>query len=277
MIFFVFATDSAYAQNDDYTIRIDTIRTPKTKRITIVTVRTAPKFILQLTGGMNMGSMETTNPNGIFSRNDFIEGKNYGVRYGFGFALTGKLPLGKPARFWLNAMTGYDQFKSTMFSNNTTEGHVSYNSVNFGFGTEYNLTPTHKVKYYLGLTSMFSFISGESKLERTQENNVIDVNILSSFRMGYSAFVGFDYSLSKDVGLSFALKFNHANLLLKDTNPDEQAAEGSTLYEAHLNDYPTPEESDPVLFAGWKQFAYFSARIGISYFFGVKQIRYKLP
>src|SRR5689334_23173719 len=121
-------TDYCYAQ-DDYTIRIDTIRTPKTKRITIVTVRTAPKFILQLNGGLNMGSMETTNSNGIFSRNDFIEGKNFGTRYGFGFALTGKLPLGKPARFWLNAMTGFDKFKSTMFSDNTTDGEVTYNSV----------------------------------------------------------------------------------------------------------------------------------------------------
>jgi hypothetical protein len=272
-----FCAGSLYSQDEDFTIRIDTIRIPKTKRITIVTVRTPPKFILQFTGGMNMGAMETTNSNGIFSRRDAIEGKNFGVRYGFGFGLTGKLPLGKKANFWLDATAGYDKFNSEMFSDSTRDGDILYNSINWGFGTEYNFTPTHKVKYYMGLTLLFSHISGESHLINTQENNVLDVNFKSSFRMGYNAYLGFDYSVGKDVGITALLKFTHANLLLKNSDPGEQLATGSTLYETQINDYPTPEDADPVLFAGWKQFAYFSARVGISYFFGVKQIRYRIP
>lgn len=266
---------SLYAQ-DDYTIIIDTIKTPRTKTITIVTVRTPPKFILQFNGGINTGAMEMTSQNGIFSRRNLIEGKNFGTRYGYGFNLIGKLPLGKKANFWLDFVTGFDKFSSEMFANDSKEGNVSYTSINNGIGMEYNFTPYHKVKYYLGLNSVFSFISGSSKMINTQENNVIDVSFKSSFRMGYDLFFGVDYSLTKNVGMSFGMKFTHANLLFKDSQAPEATGEGTVL-ETTINDFSPPDDTDPYLFAGWKQFAYFSTKIGISYYFGVKETRYKLP
>jgi hypothetical protein len=41
-----------------------------------------------------------------------------------------------------------------------------------------------------------------------------------------------------------------------------------------LNDDSVNEE---IQFSGWKQFAYFSGSVGFSYFFGVKERKYKLP
>jgi opacity protein-like surface antigen len=275
LMFLIYAS-LIQAQDTTITLKIDTISTPRKKTITIVITRTIPKFILHVNGGYNSGAMDLTSHNGGFSRNELVNGVNYGARNGFGFNLIGKLPLGKSGKIWLDAITGFDRFQSNIFASNTEEGKVSYNSINGGLGLEYNLTPSHKVKYYIGANALLSAISGKATLINTQDNNVIDVTIKSSLRLGYSAFVGFEYAFDKNIGLNLGLKFTHANLLLKKSVTGTQSDDG-TLFETELNDDPSPNNTDPVLFAGWKQFAYFSGNVGLSYFFGVKEKRYKLP
>jgi len=68
------------------------------------------------------------------------------------------------------------------------------------------------------------------------------------------------------------LRFTHANLLLKQT---QTPTDNSTI----LNDSPTGDNSgnNHTLYSGWKQFAYASAYFGLSYYFGVKETKYKLP
>lgn len=264
------------AQDTTFSLKYDTIFTQKKKTITIVTVRTAPKFIIHFNGGYNSGAMELTSHNGGYSRDDFSTGKNFGARHGFGFNLIGKIPLGKKANFWLDVITGFDRFQSNLFASNTEEGKVSYNSFNGGVGIEYNFTPTHKVKYYIGANPLFSFISGKSELINP-DNNRVDITIKSSFRIGYQAFLGLEYAFDKKFGLNMGLRFTHANLLLKKSEePIEDLNETNPSSSTGLNDDATPEDT-PIQFAGWKQFAYFSGSVGISYFFGVKERRYKLP
>lgn len=266
---------STSAQDTSYTFKVDTIYTQKTKTVTIITTRTVPKFILHFNGGYNTGAMDLTSHNGGFSRVNLVNGRNYGARHGFGFNLIGKIPLSKAGKVWLDVITGFDRFQSDLFASNSEEGEVSYNSINSGIGLEYNFTPAHKVKYYAGATTLLSFISGKSTLINTQDNNVIDVTFKSSARLGYSLFFGMEYAFSKDFGLNAGLKFTHANLLLKKTEEGVQSSDGM-VYETYMNDEPVPEGNDPILFANWKQFAYFSANVGLSYFFGVKEKRYKI-
>jgi hypothetical protein len=59
---------ASYAQDTSFTIKYDTVKIQKTKKITIVTVRTLPKFILHFNGGLNTGAMELTTHNGGFSK-----------------------------------------------------------------------------------------------------------------------------------------------------------------------------------------------------------------
>ena len=276
LIIYSICTPHFYAQDTTLILKYDTISTPRSKTITIVKVRTAPKFILHFNGGYNSGAMELTSHNGGYSRSDFSIGKNFGARHGFGFNLIGKIPLGKKANFWLDIITGFDRFQSNLFAKNNEEGEVSYNSFNGGVGVEYNFTPTHKVKYFIGANPLVSVISGKSKLINP-DNNQVDITIKSSVRIGYQAFVGFEYAFDKNFGLNMGLRFTHANLLLKKSEePVEDLSETSPKATVGLNDDATPEES-PIQFAGWKQFAYFSGSVGISYFFGVKEKRYKLP
>lgn len=268
-------TLTTQSQDTTITLSVDTIYTPVKRTITIIVTRTVPKFILHFNAGYNSGAMDLTSHNGGFSRDNLLNGVNYGTRNGFGFNLIGKLPLNKSGKVWLDAIAGFDRFQSDLFAKNSEEGKVSYNSINGGIGLEYNFTPASKVKYFVGANTLLSAISGKATLINTQDNNVINVTIKSSLRLGYSAFMGFEYAFDKKVGLNVGLKFTHANLLLKKSVEGEQSTDGS-LYTTELNDAPSPDETHPILFAGWKQFAYFSGTVGLSYFFGVKEKRYKL-
>lgn len=263
------------AQDTSFTLKYDTVFTQKTKTIIIIKTRSAPRFILHFNGSYNTGAMDLTTHNGGFNRVNLVNGKNYGVRHGYGFNLIGKIPVTKAGKVWIDIITGFDRFQSDIFAKNSEEGKVSYNSINGGVGAEYNFTPTHKVKYYIGTNMLLSAISGKSTLINTQDNNVIDVKFKNSMRMGYSIFLGFEYAFEKNIGFNCGLKFTHANLLLKKSEEGVQSDDG-LIYETGINDDSVPETADPILFAGWKQFAYFSANIGLSYFFGVKEKRYRL-
>ena len=142
--------NSAIIQSQEYKvqeIKVDTIKTPKTKTITIVTVWTIPKFMVQFNASYLAGAMELSAHNGGFSRDDFNLGKSFCARNGFGFNLSGKMPLHKQGNLWLDVTGYYNRFVSNLIANNTTEGKVSYNAFGGGIGLDYNFTPNHKVKY----------------------------------------------------------------------------------------------------------------------------------
>jgi opacity protein-like surface antigen len=254
-------------------IKVDTITVKKSKTIRILKMNTIPKFILGISGYYNSGNLELSANNGGFSRNDFKVGKKYGARNGMGISLIGKLPLDKKGRFWLDGISSYNYFLSNLIANNTEEGDIRYHVFSGGIGAEYNFTPANKVKYFIGVNSLFSFISGNAKIIEpdpadTNININYNVKINSNFRIGYSAFIGLEYAFDRNVGINAGLKFTHANLLLKKTTSS------TSIYETELNDQSVVPSQ---LYSGWKQFAFSSVFAGFSYYFGVKERKYKLP
>jgi opacity protein-like surface antigen len=137
---------------------------------------------------------------------------------------------------------------------------------------DYNFTPAYKVKYFLGANVLASVITGNASLpyDITVHDPIRfqEIKISSAFRLGYSVFAGLEYAFEKNVGLNAGFKFTHANLLLKKTTVP------SSDFETELNDNST---DPPILYGGWKQFAYSSIFAGVSFYFGVKEKRYKLP
>ncbi|MGH2575064.1 MAG: hypothetical protein ACRDFC_05115 [Ignavibacteria bacterium] len=249
-------------------IRVDTITLTKTRTIRIATVRSVPTFIIQLSGGYNSGALELSQHNGEFSKSDFIAGKSYGARMGYGVSLTGKIRLHKKGIFWLDVITSYNRFQS---GNTADSGKISYNVFSGGLGAEINFTSYHRVKYFVGANVLYSAISGEAELVRPFENidiELLNVKIKSANRIGYSVFIGLDYAFTNNFGFNLGYKFTHANLLLKNSTPVTRNS------ETEINDDSTEPRQ---LYTGWKQFAYSSLFAGISYYFGVKEGRYKLP
>ena len=261
-----------YAQDTNITIKYDTVKVVKKKFIRIITIRTAPKFILQLSGSFNFGALELQGHNGGFNLEDILHGKSYGARNGYGVNLAGKLPLNKKAHFWLDAAVGFTRFQSNLVADNSKDGKVAYNVFSGGTGLDYIFTPADRVKYFIGVNALASFIYGKLSIpyDITDPNygKTREVKINGAFRIGYSVYTGIEYAFVKNFGVNIGVKFTHANLLLK------QSKAPTSDSEFDLND----DSSDPpVLYGGWKQFAFTTVFGGVSYYFGVKQIRYKLP
>ena len=259
---FLLLANNTFAQE----IRVDTIKVNKTRIIRIVRLWTVPKFILQLSGNYNSGALELSEHNGGFSRSDFQLGKSYCARNGYGISLIGKIPLHKKGRFWLDVISSFNRFQSNLIATNTEQGKVAYNVFSGGVGLDYNFTPTHRVKYFLGVNTLFSAISGKAELVTPDSTTRYNVKINSGFRIGYSVFVGFEYAFDKNVGMNLGIKFTHANLLLKKTSALIDSS------QTGLND-----DGIMQIYSGWKQFAYASVFGGFSYYFGVREKRYKLP
>lgn len=261
-------SSSAFAQE----IKVDTITVTKTRTIRILTRRTIPKFILQFDAHFNSGALELSGHNGSFSRSDFIRGKSFGARNGFGFNITGKLPLHKKGNFWITATSNYNRFQSNLLTDNTKEGQVAYNVFGGGVGIDYNITPGHRVKYYAGATTLFNIIYANATLINNDISNTsppkASVKINPAFRIGYALFLGLEYEADKNVGLNIGIRFSHLNLLLKKSTYSADTS------KTDLNDDNAPP---PSIYAGWKQFAFSSIYGGISYYFGVREKRYKLP
>ncbi len=279
-VIIAFFTTDSYAQDVKYkitydtlkTIKTDTVKTVRMRIIKIVTVRSVPKFILQLSGFYNSGSLELQGHNGGFSKNDFLTGKNFGARNGFGTGLTGKLPLHRQGHIWLDFSAGFNRFQSNLIADNTKDGKVYYNVFSGGTGIDYIFTPADRVKYFLGVNAVGSFISGNAELY-FEKNSKYDkskkvIEIESSFRIGYILYFGFEYAFVKNFGMNIGFKFTHANLFLK------QSDQVTDTTHTNIND---GSSDPPVLYGGWKQFAYSSVFAGVSYYFGVKEKSYRLP
>ena len=268
----VFSCLDINAQDVKIDIKYDTITTSKSRTIKIIRVKTVPRFLLQISGSYNSGALELTGHNGGFSRLDFVNGRTYGARNGYGVNIIGKIPLHKKGHFWLDFISGFNRFQSNLIATNTIDGKVYYNVFSGGLGADYNFTPAERVKYFIGANVLASFISG--KVSLPYDITVFDpiryqeVKIKSGFRLGYSVFAGLEYAFEKNVGLNIGFKFTHANLLLKKTTIPTNDT------ETELND---DGADPPVLYGGWKQFAYSSVFVGVSFYFGVKERRYKLP
>jgi hypothetical protein len=85
------------------------------------------------------------------------------------------------------------------------------------------------------------------------------------FRATYGLSQRIEYLLSKNTGLSFALKFSHANIWLKESKVSDDPN------EIYLNDQKV---SNNQLYSGYRQFAWGSFEIGINYYLGVKEKKY---
>ena len=223
----------------------------------------APVVTLQLSGYYDIGLTDlAANDNAIFQKADFINGRDYGTRYGWGVSLTGKISLHKEGNVRLLVSSAFNKFQSYFIVGESPEGKVSYNVFSWGLGIENNFTPDRKLKYYVGFEIVPSLINGTADINT--DTAAFNLKIKNAFRLGLSANFGFEFAFSNYVGMNFGMKFTHVNILLKEskasTNPNE----------TYLNDDKTNLN---IPYAGWKQFFYTSFYTGLNFYFGAKNKR----
>lgn len=232
-----------------------------------LTVRNAPALTLQFNVNYDYGIFElSANDNGDLNKDQFITGKNFGVRHGFGLNLTAKYPLHESGNLRLNSTLMYNRFTSKfnkVFAEDVESDFVKYNVYSLAIGIEDNFNPGLKIRAFVGGGLLASIISGNARM--SSDSDVTEFSIKPGFRLGLSVYSGFEYLLSKNMGISFGLKFTHANLWLKESrssdNPDE----------IYLNDQKVFNNQ---LYSGYRQFAWGSFELGFNYYLGVKEKQY---
>ncbi len=232
-----------------------------------LTIRNAPVLTVQFAVDYDYGVFElSANDNGDLNQDQFISGKNFGVRHGFGANITAKYPLHKAGNLRLTSALMYNRFTSKfnkMFADQKEQDYVKYDVYSLGFGIEDNFNPGLKLRAYAGIGLLASIISGNTRITDTGGSH--DFSINPAFRIGVNVYSGFEYLLSKSVGLSFGLKFTHANLWLKESKlPDNSL-------ELNLNDQKV---SNGQLYSGYRQFAWGSFQVGVNYYLGVNEKEY---
>lgn len=220
----------------------------------------APLVTIQVSAFYDIGLTDlAANDNTIFSKENFINGKDYGTRYGYGFGLTGKISLHKKGNARLLVTGMYNRFQSNFIISESPEGRVGYNVFSGGLGIENCFTPENKLKYLVGLEILASVINGKAVL--TTDSTDFNVKIKNSFRLGFSAIFGIEYAFTNSFGMNLGLKMTYANALLKKSeNPPN-------LSETYLNDEKTATR---IPYAGWKQFFYSSFYTGFNFYIGMK-------
>jgi hypothetical protein len=220
----------------------------------------APVVTIQFSASYNNGLMDlAASDNNRFNELDFINGRNFGTRHGFGLSLTGKFALHKEGNIRLNVSANYNLMQSNFLETASQDGKVNYNVFSGALGIEDNFTPDRPFKIYVGFDIVPSLIGGNATL-RTDSAD-FNIKIKNSFRLGLDLNLGFEYAFTNYFGINFGLKLFHANLFFKDSKVSSDPA------QTYLNDaYVNP----PIPYSGWKQFLIGSIYTGVNYYFGMK-------
>jgi opacity protein-like surface antigen len=220
-----------------------------------------PVATIQLSFNYNTGLMDlAANDNTSFHAADFVSGRNFGTRYGYGLNLTGKFSLHKEGNIRLNISGGFNRFQSDFVVSASPEGKVSYNVFSGSIGIEDNFTPNRKFKPYVGLDIVTSFINGKATL--ATDSTDFNLTINSAMRIGLALNFGFEYAINNNIGFNIGMKITDANVM------NRQSKVSSNPNETYLNDDKVT--GTPIPYAGWKQFVYSTIFAGIDYYFGMK-------
>jgi len=222
----------------------------------------APRVTLQLSFNYNIGLMDlASNDNTNFHLDDFIGGRDFGTRYGYGASLTGKIALHKEGNVRLNVTAAYNRFQSNFVISESPDGKVSYNMFSGSLGLENCFNPDRPFKPYIGFDIVASFISGSSTFKT--DSTDFNLTIKKAFRIGFDANFGFEYALNNQMGINLGIKLTHANVIGRESKVSPVAT------ETYLNDDKVPTGS-VIPFAGWKQFFYSTFYTGVNYYFSMK-------
>lgn len=259
-LFILFASNPLFSQNraDTSYISIAPLSVQK-----LLIHGKAPFLTLQIDGYFNTGLMDlAANDNTYFSKQDFLQGRNFGTRYGYGGSITGKISLQKSGYLRLTISALYNRFQSNFVISESPEGRVSYNVFSGSIGLENNFTPDRRTKYYIGFEIIPSIINGNAILGT--DTTDFDISIKNSFRLGAALNFGFEYAFSNSFGMNFGIKFTHANLLFKETKVPVSPS------EIYLND---DKKNVTIPYGGWKQFFFTSFYTGFNFYFGMKNTK----
>ncbi|MEO8514644.1 MAG: hypothetical protein ABI543_13875 [Ignavibacteria bacterium] len=244
-----------------------------TKRYMVV--RSSPRYTLTANIDYNQSLLELSGAyNDDYQSVSVFNGETFGADKGYGLSLISKIALNERGSFRFTQSLTYNRILSYTFGDKTTiadNGKANYNCFTGGVGIEYNFTPAHKFKMFMGAEMNASMINGTISVwfenrGFTPYNEYYKVN--NSVRLGYGLTFGSEYLINEGFGLNIAVRMINANALLKEAN-------GTNADK----DFRLRDDTNPNLkFAGnnRKNFSFYSIMLGVNFYFGIKEKKYKL-
>lgn len=239
-------------------------------------VRSTPSYTLNINIDYNQSVLELSGAyNDDYQSVSVYDGETFGADKGYGGSILSKITLNERGSVRFIQSLTYNRILSYTFGDKTTvadNGKANYNCFTGGLGMEYNFTPAHRFKIYMGAELNASMINGDISV--WFENRGIGApytesyKVTNSFRMGYGLQIGSEYLINESFGLNVGVRLLNTNAFLKEakgTNADT---------EFKLRD----DAAENLKFAGnnKKSFSFYSIMGGINFYFGVKEKRYKL-
>lgn len=238
-------------------------------------VRSTPSYTLQLNLDYNQSVMELSGAyNDDYQSETVYDGETFGADKGYGGSILSKIILNDRGSIRFNQSLTYNRILSYTFGSKTTvadNGSANFNCFTGGLGLEYNFTPAHKFKIYMGAELNASMINGDIKVwfeNRGGTPSDSSWKVKNSFRMGYGFMIGSEYLINDNFGLNIGARLLNVNAFLKEAEGNNSDTE-----------FKLRDKADPNLkFAGNnnKSFSFYSIMAGINFYFGVKEKRYKL-
>jgi outer membrane protein W len=249
-------------------------QTTQLKRYMIV--RSTPRYTLQFNIDYNQSVLELSGAyNDDYQSESVYDGESFGADKGYGASVLSKITLNERGSIRFTQSLTYNRILSYTFGDKKTvadNGKANYNCFTGGLGMEYNFTPAHRFKIYMGAELNASMINGditvwfENRGIGAPYNESYKVN--NSFRMGYAVIFGSEYLINENFGLNIGARLINANAFMKESKGTNSDAE-----------FKLRDKADPNLkFAGNnnKSFSFYSILAGVNFYFGVTEKRYKL-
>ncbi len=238
-------------------------------------VRSTPSYTLQFNIDYNQSVMELSGAyNDDYQSETVYDGETFGADKGYGASILSKIILNDRGSIRFTQSLTYNRLLSYTFGSKTTladNGRANFNCFTGGLGFEYNFTPAHKFKIYMGAELNASMINGDIKVwfeNRGGTPSDSSWTISNSFRMGYGFIIGSEYLINDNFGLNIGARLLNTNAFLKNSEGSNSDTE-----------FKLRDKADPNLkFAGNnnKSFSFYSIMAGVNFYFGVKEKRYKL-
>jgi len=271
-VFTLFST--AFAQDNNNNSQNTTLKK-------YVVIRNSPSFTLLVNLNYSQSALELAGTfNGDFRSEQFMNGETFGAGKGVGGNITGKYSLGDKGNWRALFSLSFNHIQTYLFGSKPTladQGESSFNAFSFGLGLEDNFTPNHNFKIYAAFELIASMINGKAKMwvhiPPESYNYTYNVKFKNSFRVGYTFGGGTEYMLNENIGLNISAWFSHLNLIGKQTADITNTPAANETIEISL---PDGSSKTSALFAGDKNFAFFTIQAGVCFYWGIKEKRYKI-
>lgn len=234
--------------------------------------QTQSSYTLQFSIIFDRSMPDLSASNGGNERSEYIyQGKTFGAGKGFGGSIVSKIRIGKTGPFRFNQEVAFNRILSFPYDDIRSVndvGEANYNVFTGALGMEYNFSPSKNLRAYLGAEINSSLINGDLKIwfqrigHPVSDSNA-SYSVSNSFRMGYGLNIGTEYIINSSFGFNIGIKYSNLNAFIKNSEGLNEDPE----FQLRDDDNPS------LIFAGRKNFSFFSIAGGVNLYFGAKTVK----